>query len=104
MGYPQGAVHMLAARLGCERAMVGTGWATSHPDCMDRLRKHYSHLVEVSGKEGCLVSEVVYGTNSADCCMLTIEWVWSKSRVCLLMMGSVLESELIQKWRYHTFT
>ena len=43
-------------------------------------------------------------TNSADCCMLVIEWVWSKSQVCLLMMGSVLESELIQKWRYHTFT
>ena len=44
-GYPQGAVHMVAARLGCERAMVGT-WARSHPDCMDRLRKHYFHLVE----------------------------------------------------------
>ena len=41
----QGAVHMVAVRLGCERAMVGTGWATSCPDCMDRLRKHYSHLV-----------------------------------------------------------
>ena len=25
--------------------MVGTGWATSHPDCMDRLRKDYSHFV-----------------------------------------------------------
>jgi len=44
-GHPQGAVHMVAARLGCERAMVGTGWATSCPDCMDKLRKHYSHLV-----------------------------------------------------------
>ena len=36
----------VAARLGCERIMVGTGWATSHPDYMDSLTKHYSHLVE----------------------------------------------------------
>ena len=26
--------------------MFGTGWATSHPECMERLRKHYSHFVE----------------------------------------------------------
>ena len=38
-------MHMVAARLDCERAMVGTGWVTSRRDCMDRLRKHYSHLV-----------------------------------------------------------
>ena len=37
---------MVAARLGFEKAMVGTWWATPHPDCMDRLRKHYSHLAE----------------------------------------------------------
>ena len=36
---------MVAARLGCQNAMVGTGWANSCPGCMDRLRKHYSHLV-----------------------------------------------------------
>ena len=42
-GHPQGAVHMVAARLGFEKAMVGTGRATPCPDCMDRLRKHYSH-------------------------------------------------------------
>ena len=41
----QGAMHMAAARLGCKRAMVGTRWANSHPGCMNRLRKHYSHLV-----------------------------------------------------------
>ena len=34
---------MVAARLGFEKAMVGTGRATPCPDCMDRLRKHYSH-------------------------------------------------------------
>ena len=38
----EGAVHMVAARLGFEKAMVGTGRATPRPDCMDRLRKHYS--------------------------------------------------------------
>ena len=38
-------MHMVPARLDCERAMVGTGRVTSHRDCMDRLRKHYSHLV-----------------------------------------------------------
>ena len=42
-------------------------------------------------------------TNSADYYMLVNEWMWSKSRDCLLRpevdMGSVLESELRQKWR-----
>ena len=36
------AVHMVAARLGFEKAMVGTQRATPRSDCMDRLRKHYS--------------------------------------------------------------
>ena len=27
------------------RAVVGTRWATSQPDHMDRLTKHYSHHV-----------------------------------------------------------
>ena len=42
-------------------------------------------------------------TDSADYYMLINEWAWSKSRDCLLRlkadMGSVLESELGQKWR-----
>ena len=42
-------------------------------------------------------------TDSADYCMLVNEWAWSKSQVCLLTpevdLGSVLESELGQKWR-----
>ena len=29
--HPQGAVHMVTGRLGCERAVHGTVWATSHP-------------------------------------------------------------------------
>ena len=36
----------MAARLGFEKAMVGTWWATPIPDCMDRLRKHYSQLAD----------------------------------------------------------
>ena len=39
-------MHTVAARLGFEKAMVGTGRATPRPDCMDRLRKHSSHLAE----------------------------------------------------------
>ena len=66
-------MHMVAARLGCERAMVGTGWATSCPDCMDRLRKHYSHLVEgwlLTRKAAWALSGCM-ATNSADyCCSL----------------------------------
>ena len=45
LGHPHGAVHMVAARLGCKWAVVGTGWANSHPVCMNGLRKRYSHLV-----------------------------------------------------------
>ena len=44
-GYPQGDMHMVAAILGCERVMDGTGWANLCPDCMNRLIKHYSHLI-----------------------------------------------------------
>ena len=39
-------MHMVAARLGFEKAMVDTGRATARPDCMDRLRKHFPHLAE----------------------------------------------------------
>ena len=100
-------MHMVAARLGCQSTMVGTGWANSHPGCMDRLRKHYSHLVGgsfLAGKAawalcGCMTTEL-----SADHCMPINEWVWSRSRLCLLRvevdLGAVLESELVQKWRY----
>ena len=95
-------------RLGCQSATVGTGLANSCPGCMDKLRKHYSHLVGgsfLAGKavralSGCLTME------SADYCMLVNEWAWIRSRVCLLRLemdlGSVLGSELGQKWRYGT--
>ena len=38
-------MHVVAARLGCKSAMVGTVWANSCPGCMDRGRKRYSHPV-----------------------------------------------------------
>ena len=34
-GHLQGDKHMVAARLGCQSAMVGTGWANLY---MDRLK------------------------------------------------------------------
>ena len=99
-------MHMVAAGLSCQSAMVGTVWANSCPGCMDRLCKHYSHLVGGSflgGKAAWALSGCMQ-TESADYCMLVNEWAWSRSRVCLLRLevdvGSVLESELGQKWRY----
>ena len=42
-------------------------------------------------------------TKNADYCILINEWAWLRSRVCLLRLevdlGSVLESELGQKWK-----
>ena len=81
--HPQGAVHIVAvaARLGCERAMVGPGWATSCPDCMDKLRKHHSHLVGswfLARKAAWALSRCM-AIESADYCMLVNEWAWSKS-------------------------
>ena len=76
---PQGDLHMVAARLGFEKAMVGTRWATSRPDCMDRLRKHYSHLVEglfLASKAAWALSGCM-ATDSADYCMLVNEWAGS---------------------------
>ena len=107
-GHPQGAEHMAAARLGCKRNMVGTGWANSRPGCMSKLRKCYSHpsggpfLAEMASwaLTGCLPIE----SRSADYYMLVNEWAWLTSQVCLLrlevVLASALESEVEQKWRY----
>ena len=78
-------MHMVAARLGCKRVMVGTRWANSCPGYIDGLRKRYSHLVEGSflarkaawALNGCMT------TKSADYCMVVNEWAWLRSRVCL---------------------
>ena len=49
-GHPQGDMHMVAARLGCERAMVGTWWL--HGQAYKTLLSPCRGLV--SGREGCL--------------------------------------------------
>ena len=97
-------MHMVAARLGCKRTMVGTRWANSRPGCMSRLRKRYSHLpggLFLAGKASWALSGCV-PIESADCYMLVTEWAWLTAGVCLLRLevelGSVLESELGQKW------
>ena len=70
--HPHGDLHMVAARLDFEKAMVGARWATSRPDCMDRLRKHYPHLVEgwFLVKKAAWALSGCMATNSAECCML----------------------------------
>ena len=81
-------MHMVAARLGFEKTMVGTRWATPRPDCMDRLRKHYSHLAEgwfLARKAAWSLSGCM-ATNSADYYVLVNEWAWSKSRDCLFRL------------------
>ena len=81
---------MVAARLGCKRNMVGTGYTTSHPGSIDRLTKHYWKTLS-----GCMTTE------SADYCMLVNEWTWLRSQVCILRLevdlSSVLVSELVRK-------
>ena len=85
-------------RLGFEKAMVGTRWATPRPDCMDRLRKHYSHLAEYLARKAAWSLSGCMATIVLDYYTLVNEWVWSKPQDCLLRlevdMGSVLESEL----------
>jgi len=76
-GHLQDAVHMVAARLGFEKAMVGncTGRATPCPDCIDKLRKHYSHLAEgwfLTRKAANWALSRCMATNSADYCKLVM--------------------------------
>ena len=90
---------MAAARLSCKRAIVGTGWANSCPGCINKLRKHYSHLVGGAilarkaawALSGCLPTE-----NS-----LMIRGVVKVTSLLILPervhLSSVLESELRQK-------
>ena len=102
-GHPQGAMHMVAARLGCKRTMVGNWLANSRPGCTSRLRKRYSHLLGgsyLAGKASWAPSRCL-PTESADYCMLVNEWARLRSQVCLLSLklhsGWFLESELRQK-------
>ena len=97
--------NLVAARLGFEKAIVGTRRATPRPECLDRLRIHYYHLAEgwFLAKNAAWFLSRCMATESADYYMLVNEWMWSKSRDCLLRSevdkGAVLESELGQKWR-----
>ena len=43
-------MHMVAARLDCQSAMVETGWVNSCPGCIDRLRKRYGRGSFLQGK------------------------------------------------------
>ena len=68
-----------------ERAMVGTGaWATSRPDCMDRLTKYYSHLTGgwfLASKATWTLS----GCMTIDNALLVNEWAQSRSQFSLLI-------------------
>ena len=85
---------MVAARLGCQKAVVGTGWTLDAWIGLENttLRRF------ISDKEICLGSERV---ESADYYMLVNEWAWLRSQVCFLRLevdlGSGLESKLRQK-------
>ena len=79
-------MHMVAARLGCQSAMVGTGWANSCPGCMDRLRKRYSHLVGSSFLAG-KVAWTLSGCMTIACLLMSghgqghesdcLDWKWT---------------------------
>ena len=75
------------------------------PCCMNRRRKRYSHLRGVwQGRLHAWTLSGYLPNENADYCMFINEWAWLRSWVCLLWLkvhlGSVLESELRQKWRY----
>ena len=81
---------------------LGT-WANSCPGCMDRFRKHYSHLVGgsfLAGMAAWALSRHLT-TESTDYCMLINEWMVKIMTLLWLKveLGSVLESELGQKRR-----
>ena len=59
----------------CERAMVGTRWATSHHDCNDRIQKTLGGWVFSQGR--LLGSERVHDNpERQDYGMLVNEWAW----------------------------
>jgi len=54
------------------RDMVSTGWTSSYPDCIDRLRKHYSDLAGgwfLAGKAAWSLCQTRIVT-------IVNEWVW----------------------------
>lgn len=63
-----GDMHMVAARLDCKRAIVGTKLVTS--GCIDQLRKHYSHLVEFHFWQGTLLGLWIGVCDNQECRLL----------------------------------
>ena len=64
-GHPQSTVHMGAPRRGYSiKALVGTGWANSHPGFINGLREMLLLVSTcrglISGRKGCLSSEQVF--------------------------------------------
>ena len=103
-GHLQVDIHMVAAKLGCQTAMVSTRWANSCPRCMDRLGKCYSHLLGGSsaGKAAWALSECMTIEN-ADHCMLVKGVGVVKVTSLLAKAGSglrlsVLESDCTSQW------
>ena len=68
-------------RLGCKRAIVGTGWVNSQTGCMNRLIKCYPYQLGgsfLSGKASLALSRCL-PSEDADYCMLINEWAWLRS-------------------------
>ena len=66
--------------LAVKAPWLGPGGANSHPGCMDRLRKHYSHLLGDSllAEKAAWAQSRGMTTESADYRMLVDEWAWSR--------------------------
>ena len=82
----QGAVHTAAARPCYKKGMVDTRQANFHSGCMNRHRKHYSHLIGgsfLAGKGLWALSRSL-PIESAYYCIVINAWTWS--RVCLLSL------------------
>ena len=91
-------MHMVAARLGCQSVMLGTGQAlAAWTGLLSPCRGFILAGKTAWALGGCITTE------SADYCVLINEWALSRLRVCFLRLevdfGSVWESELGEKWR-----
>ena len=68
MESPQGAVHMLVARLGCKNVMVGTEWANFRSGCNEQVWKMLLSPFGGSLLAAWALSRYL-STKNADCCM-----------------------------------
>lgn len=72
MGSAQGAVHIMAVRLGCK--------GVAGPGCMTGLALTLQGFI--SGREDCLGSEQCSLAENTEYCMLVNQWVWLRSAYC----------------------